>query len=341
MTPAAVDRLLAVLVLAMAATGLATLRAGTAESAWLFVVHGILAGSLALTVAIKLRQSVGKAVRGRRWGRLALGMLVGLVAAAALSGGYLWVASGELLSIRGWTILTLHAWAGLVLVPLVVLHVVPRRWRLLAPRPRARAAGRAASRVGATVRRRTVLAAAALAAVGVGAWATAEVLDRARGGTRRFTGSRPLPSGGVPPPTTFFGEPPPDLDLAAWRLAVRGHVSRPLSLDAAALAGLGTTTRVATLDCTSGWAMETDWTGTPLAAVLDAAGIDARASEVLVRSATGWTAILPLTEARGCLLAVGVAGAPLPVGNGRPCRLVAPDRRGLDWVKWVVEIEVA
>jgi DMSO/TMAO reductase YedYZ molybdopterin-dependent catalytic subunit len=49
-----------------------------------------------------------------------------------------------------------------------------------------------------------------------------------------------------------------------------------------------------------------------------------------------------LEEARrGALLATEVAGQPLPVGNGAPCRLVAPDRRGLEWVKWVTEVEVS
>jgi DMSO/TMAO reductase YedYZ molybdopterin-dependent catalytic subunit len=61
---------------------------------------------------------------------------------------------------------------------------------------------------------------------------------------------------------------------------------------------------------------------------------------VTVRSATGWAAVLPLEEARRCLLAIGVAGEDLPLGNGAPLRLVVPDRRGLDWVKWVDRIEV-
>jgi DMSO/TMAO reductase YedYZ molybdopterin-dependent catalytic subunit len=30
----------------------------------------------------------------------------------------------------------------------------------------------------------------------------------------------------------------------------------------------------------------------------------------------------------------------LPAANGAPCRLVVPGRRGLDWVKWVSEIQV-
>jgi DMSO/TMAO reductase YedYZ molybdopterin-dependent catalytic subunit len=40
---------------------------------------------------------------------------------------------------------------------------------------------------------------------------------------------------------------------------------------------------------------------------------------------------MSLEEARGTLLATGVAGTDLPAGNGAPCRLVVPNRRGLDW----------
>jgi DMSO/TMAO reductase YedYZ molybdopterin-dependent catalytic subunit len=40
------------------------------------------------------------------------------------------------------------------------------------------------------------------------------------------------------------------------------------------------------------------------------------------------------------LLATHVAGEPLPAANGRPLRLVAPGRRGLDWIKWIAEIKV-
>ena len=63
---------------------------------------------------------------------------------------------------------------------------------------------------------------------------------------------------------------------------------------------------------------------------------------MIVRSASGWFARLPLDEARGqALLATAVSGQRLPHANGAPCRLVAPDRRGLEWVKWVTEVEVA
>ncbi len=336
MTSAAVDRLLALLVVLLAATGLLSLRAGSPVEGWVFVVHGVLAGCLVVAVVIKLRASVPRAVGARRWRRLVLGLTVALVAIAALTGGYLSVVAGELvwIDIAGvirWTLVTIHAWLGLVLVPLVVVHVLPTRWRLLRPRSRttvARSTGR-------LLTRRSLLVGAGLVAAGVALRGVADALDAARGGTRRFTGSRWLPAGGVPPVTTFFGEGAPAIDPATWRLDAAGT-----AFSLAELRALGATSRTAVLDCTSGWAIETSWEGVPLRSVMDAAGMapDAR---VLVRSATGWSTVLDPAVAETCLLAWDCAGAPLAIGNGAPLRLVAPNRRGLDWVKWVASIEPA
>jgi hypothetical protein len=342
MTTAAIDRLLAVLVVALAVTGLVSLRMGHPGDAWLFLAHGLLAGALAVMTAWKLRRSVPGAVRARRWGRLGLALIVTLATVAALVGGFSWVASGRLLSVGSWTVLTLHAWIGLALVPLVVLHLVPRRWRLLVPRG-ARQRGRPADRrtvAPQRLSRRQLLAGGAVSLAAVGTFGAAELGDRLLGGERRFTGSRWLPSGGIPPPTTFFGEGTPAIAPAAWRLRVRGRVANPLQLTGAELAGLGQVDLTAVLDCTSGWAMETGWSGTPLAAVVTAAQPQPGARAVIVRSITGWATQLPLAEAEGAILAVGVAGDPLPAANGAPCRLVVPDRRGLDWVKWVADLEV-
>jgi len=343
------DRLLAVLVVAMAATGLLTLRAGTPATGWLYVLHGLLAGALLAAVVLKVRRSVPHAAVAGRWARLVLGLAVTLVAAAALSGGYLWVASGEILSIGSWTVLTLHAWFGLALVPLVVVHLVPRRWRLLWPARRRSPSSRdgglgGLGALGAPARgvsRRTIVAGGLLGLAGLAGYGSAALIERLRGGERRFTGSRFLPSGGVPPPTTFFGEPTPPIDPAAWRLSVGGRVGRPVVLDLDGLRALGERDAVAVLDCTSGWALETTWRGVPLSAVLDAADADPAARRLIVRSVTGWMTSLSAAEAADCLLATAIAGAPLPFANGAPVRLVVPSRRGLDWIKWVSEVSVA
>src|SRR5207253_1928377 len=114
-----------------------TLRAGSVDVAWVFTVHALIGGALAAAIVLKLLRSVPPAVAGLRWRRLLIATVVTVVAAAGLVGGYAWVIAGGVPSAWGFTILTLHAWAGLVLLPVVLVHLVPRRWRLLAPGPAA------------------------------------------------------------------------------------------------------------------------------------------------------------------------------------------------------------
>jgi hypothetical protein len=138
MSGAALDRLLAVLLVAELATGLLTLRAGVPATAPLFWVHGILAGSLLVAALEKLRRSLRPAIARRRWARLVVAGLVSLLLAAALAGGFAWVASGRILSIGPWTVLTLHVWAALAVIPFVAIHLLPRRFRVLRTPPPAR-----------------------------------------------------------------------------------------------------------------------------------------------------------------------------------------------------------
>lgn len=332
MSTPTLDRLLALLIAAQLATGLLSLRAGSPPTAPLFVAHGLLGGALLVAVGLKLRRSVPGAVVAHRWGRLALGAVLAALALAALAGGFAWVASGRILSLGPWTVLTLHVWAALALIPIAMAHLIPRRWRLLRP-PRRRSA--------VAISRRTLLASGLLGLLGVAAWGAANLLDAVQGGVRRFTGSRWLQSGGIPPVTTFFGEGTPHIDHVAWRLRVHGRLGQPRVLSLPDIAALGSTEITEILDCTSGWALETTWRGVPLGKVIDLMAPDREAAVVTVRSVTGWYARLPLDEARRAFLATGVAGRPLPAGNGAPLRLVAPERRGLEWVKWVDEIEVA
>ena len=121
--------------------------------------------------------------------------------------------------------MTLHAWAALCLVPILVAHLPPRRWRVL--RPRRAPASASASAAGRRIDRRTALAMTGLAAAGAFAWIAANGIERLAGGLRRFTGSRWLPDGGIPPATTFFGERVQPIDAGAWRLTVSGRVARP------------------------------------------------------------------------------------------------------------------
>ena len=89
-----------------------------------------------------------------------------------------------------------------------------------------------------------------------------------------------------------------------------------------------------------------EWSGVPLAAVLERAGLDERATEVAfsgadegieegVRQAYAWG--LPLAEALRpeVLLATEMNGRPLEPQHGAPLRLVVPGWYGMASVKWL------
>ncbi len=342
MSSAVLDRLLFLLLAALLATGVLTWRAGSADTWWLYALHGLLAGVLLAGVSVKLLRSLAPAVQHGRWRQLWIAIPLAVLTLLSLIVGFAATGIGRLVEIGPWTLLGWHALLGLLLVPFVMVHLLPKRWRLL--RPRWRRSGqpsRTTRGSGGGVSRRALLAGGAMGLAGIAVWGTAGVLDLLGQRPRRFTGSRWLPAGGIPIPTTFFGEGAPTIDPAAWRLSVRGAVDRPLELSLDDLHALGDADMSAVLDCTGGWVIETTWHGVPMAKVLEVAGVRATATHLQVRSATGWGAALGLDEAHGTFLATGVAGVPLPVGNGAPCRLVVPDRRGLDWVKWVSEVVVS
>jgi len=160
----------------------------------------------------------------------------------------------------------------------------------------------------------------------------------------------------------------PEVDEAAWRLEVDGRVERPLSLSLADLRARETVERAATLECAGNgrallephvtsqpWLLEAvgtaRWRGTPLAPLLEEAGVVEGALEVvftgLDRGVEGgveqaYARSLPLEEVRRdeVLLAHGVNGGPLPPQHGFPLRLLVPGWYGMTSVKWLSRITV-
>jgi DMSO/TMAO reductase YedYZ molybdopterin-dependent catalytic subunit len=174
------------------------------------------------------------------------------------------------------------------------------------------------------------------------AWQVQRPVQRALdlpGADRRFTGSYYAGSftGNDFPSTSWVADDPRPL-AADHRVAVTGRVRRALSVSAAALAHDDTLT--ATLDCTGGFYSTQHWHGTRLSRLLEQAGVEPDARHVRVISCTGYRWSFSLSDAGALLLATHVGDDPLTHGHGAPCRLVAPGRRGFQWVKWVERIEV-
>jgi sulfane dehydrogenase subunit SoxC len=161
----------------------------------------------------------------------------------------------------------------------------------------------------------------------------------------------------------------PAVDPSTWRLEVDGAVARHLSLDLEDIRSRPRLTQAVTIECAGNgrarlqprpvsqpWLVEAvgtaEWTGTPLAAVLDEAGVDGDAVDVVFTGADhgvergieqDYQRSLPVAEAlrAEALLAYEMNGLPLPVQHGFPLRLVIPGWYGMAHVKWLTRITAA
>jgi sulfane dehydrogenase subunit SoxC len=160
----------------------------------------------------------------------------------------------------------------------------------------------------------------------------------------------------------------PDIDPDTWRLEVGGSVARPLSLGLDDLRGRPSVTAQVLLECAGNgraryeprpvsqpWLVEAvgnaEWTGTPLAPLLEEAGIRHGSVDVTFTGADhgvergveqDYARGLPLADAMRpeVLLVWGMNGVPLPPQHGAPLRLVVPGWYGMAQVKWLTRIDV-
>jgi DMSO/TMAO reductase YedYZ molybdopterin-dependent catalytic subunit len=142
----------------------------------------------------------------------------------------------------------------------------------------------------------------------------------------------------------------PDVDTATWSLRIHGLVDRETTLTYEELVGLPLFEQYVTISCVSNevggnLVGNAKWTGVRLREVLDLAGVQTPATQLVGRSVDGFTAGMPtawvMDPSREPMVAVKMNDEPLPRSHGFPARLIVPGLYGyVSATKWLSELEL-
>jgi DMSO/TMAO reductase YedYZ molybdopterin-dependent catalytic subunit len=136
---------------------------------------------------------------------------------------------------------------------------------------------------------------------------------------------------------------PQEVPIDTYRLAVKGKVDNPLSLTYDEVLDRTPYKKVVRLSCVEGWSVDILWEGVRIEDLLEQAGADKNAETIVFRCYDGYTTSLPASFIRDndILLAYQMNGLDLPTERGYPFQVVAEDKWGYKWARWVTEIEVS
>ena len=130
--------------------------------------------------------------------------------------------------------------------------------------------------------------------------------------------------------------------FADWRLVVEGSVATPRAFSLDELQRMPSRTQITRHTCEEGWSAIAQWTGVPLRAVLEAAGVRSTARFVQYYAYDGWVDGIDMLDALHpqTILAYGMNGRDLPISHGAPIRLRVEKQLGYKSMKFLRRIVV-
>jgi DMSO/TMAO reductase YedYZ molybdopterin-dependent catalytic subunit len=139
----------------------------------------------------------------------------------------------------------------------------------------------------------------------------------------------------------------PRVDVARWSLRFAGMVDHPFELSYADLLSMPMVDEPVTISCVSNevggdLVGNAVWRGVPLTTLLERAGVQDGATQIVGRAVDDFTVGFPTEKAldgRTALVAVGMNGEPLPAKHGFPARLIVAGLYGyVSATKWLSEV---
>ncbi len=136
---------------------------------------------------------------------------------------------------------------------------------------------------------------------------------------------------------------PQYVDMDSYVLTIDGLVQKPAALTYEEVLLYTPYEKMVTLHCVEGWSVDILWEGVLLKDLFDSAGVADEATTVIFYSYDGYTTSLPLSVVldKNMIMAYKMNGIVLPPERGFPFQLVAEDKLGYKWAKWITRIELS
>jgi DMSO/TMAO reductase YedYZ molybdopterin-dependent catalytic subunit len=134
-----------------------------------------------------------------------------------------------------------------------------------------------------------------------------------------------------------------EIDIDEYRLLIDGLVAEDQKYSYSELQEKNHIKKVVTLNCVTGWSVKALWEGIPLMNLLDELDLDQSANTLIFYSPDGYSTSLPISFIRenNIILADRLNGIQLPPRQGFPFQLVAEQKYGYKWIRWIERIEVS
>ncbi len=134
---------------------------------------------------------------------------------------------------------------------------------------------------------------------------------------------------------------PQYVNQSDYRLRITGLIYEEKSYTYEEVLSFQSFTKIVTLHCVEGWDVKILWECILLKDILDQ--VKPEANTVIFHAYDGYTSSLPLDFIRrnNIMIAYKMNNLTLPPERGYPFQLVAEDKWGFKWVKWITEIELS
>jgi DMSO/TMAO reductase YedYZ molybdopterin-dependent catalytic subunit len=136
---------------------------------------------------------------------------------------------------------------------------------------------------------------------------------------------------------------PQHIDINNYTLSVKGMVNNTKTYTYGDVLAHDSYKKVSTLNCVEGWSVTILWEGVPVKDLIAGAGVKPGAGTIIFYAADGYTTSFPLDYImdNNIMLAYKMNNITMPPGRGYPFQLVAEDKWGYKWIKWVTAIELS